>query len=46
MVATITSVEPRAFMPQPSASDFAPAEAAEHAAEEGAGELADAGDRR
>ena len=44
MVATITSVEPRAFMPQPSASDFAPGQPAELAADEGAAELADAGD--
>ena len=44
MVATITSVEPRAFMPQASASDFAPGQAAELAADEGAGELADARD--
>ena len=45
MVATITSVEPRAFMPQASASDFAPGQAAELAADEGAAEFSDAGDR-
>ena len=44
MVATITSVEPRAFMPQASASDSRRVEAADLAADEGAGELADAGD--
>ena len=42
--ATITSVEPRAFMAQASASDSAAGEAAELAADEGAGELSDAGD--
>ena len=45
MVATITSVEPRAFMPQASASASAPRQPADLAADEGAGELADAGDR-
>ena len=44
MVATITSVEPRAFMPLPSASDFRKSEAAELAAQKRAAEFAEAGD--
>ena len=45
IVATITSVEPRAFMPQPSASDSGARQPAEPPAREGAGELAEAGDQ-
>ena len=44
MVAMITSVEPRAFMEQPSASASARPESPDGRAEEGAAELADAGD--
>ena len=43
-VATITSVEPRAFMPVASASASRRLQAAELAAEEGAAELAERGD--
>ena len=45
MVAMITSVEPRAFMPQASASDSRRVRPPICAAEEGAAEFADAGDQ-
>ena len=42
IVATMTSVEPRAFMPQPTAKRLGVSQAAEAPAEESAGELAEA----
>ena len=42
IVATMTSVEPRAFMPQPSAIDFGPGHPAETATEKRPAELAQA----
>ena len=44
MVATITSVEPRAFMPVPSAKEFPKGQAGKLAADERAAEFSDAGD--
>ena len=45
MVAMMTSVDPRAFMPQASARDSLPAQPADAAADEGAAELSEAGDQ-